>query len=152
MVWAKADSGTWTDDYDGAERVFYSMSQAFKRHNREHGSVYAICRIRSTRPRPPGAGPGALGEELRQAWTRLRFDFPALTVFEDGGKKTYLEATAANIKTWANDTFWVDDKADTARHVVADLNLRKLPCLVFVSQSSEVLFHCSHWRVDALGA
>ncbi|KAI0134356.1 hypothetical protein BJ170DRAFT_195799 [Xylariales sp. AK1849] len=149
MVWVKADSGAWTDDYDGAEKVFYSMSQGFKRYNREHGSVYAICRIRSTRP--PGTWPGELGERLRQAWTRLRFDFPALTVFEEGGRKRYLEATAANIKTWVHDTFWVDEKADAARHVVTDLHLRKLPCLVFVTRSSEVLFHCSHWRIDALG-
>jgi hypothetical protein len=143
MVWTKIDSGTWTDEYDGAEKVFYSMSQAFKRHNREHGSVYTICRIN---------GPSSLGEKLRQAWIRLRFDFPALTVFEEGGKKTYLAATAANIETWANDTFWVDDQADAARQVVGDLHLRKLPCLVFVPRSSEVLFHCSHWRIDALGA
>jgi hypothetical protein len=56
MVWMKGDSGTWTDEFDGAEKVFYGMSQAFKRHNREHGSVYAICRIRCTPP--PSAGPG----------------------------------------------------------------------------------------------
>jgi hypothetical protein len=143
MVWTKTNSGTWTDEYDGAEKVFYSMSQAFKRHNREHGSVYAICRIR---------GPDALGEKLRQAWIRVRFDFPALTVFERGGQKTYLAATDANIETWANDSFWVDEEADSARQVVGDLHLRRLPCLVFVPRSSEVLFHCSHWRVDALGA
>ncbi|KAK3381167.1 hypothetical protein B0H63DRAFT_475021 [Podospora didyma] len=147
MVWTKdADSGTWTDEYDGAEKVFYGMSQAFKRLNREHGSVYTICRITG----PAGSKP--LGEEFRQAWKRLRFDFPALTVFEAGGKKTYLEPTQANIETWAKDTFWVDDEAEAAREVVPNLHLRKLPCLVFVSRSSEVLFHCSHWRIDALGA
>jgi hypothetical protein len=149
MVWIKSDSSTWIDDYDGAEKVFYSMSQAFKRYNREHGSVYAICRLRTSRP--AGTGPVDLGDMLRQAWTRLRFDFPALTVFEDGGSKVYLEPTAANLKAWTQDTFWVDEDADSARHVVAGLHLRKLPCLVFVTRSSEVLFHCSHWRIDALG-
>ncbi|AEO64819.1 uncharacterized protein THITE_124062 [Thermothielavioides terrestris NRRL 8126] len=150
MVWAKARSGTWTDDFDGAEKVFYSMSQAFKRYHREHGSVYAICRIRIAHPL--STGPETLSEKLRQAWTWLRCDFPALTVFEEGGRKTYLEANAANIETWVNDTFWVDDEADAARDVVADLHLRRLPCLVFVPRSFEVLFHCSHWRIDALGA
>lgn len=149
MVWAKSDSSTWIDDYDGAEKVFYSMSQAFKRHNREHGSVYAICRIRATCP--PGRASIGLGEMLRQAWTRLRFDFPGLTVFEDGGRKMYFEPTAANIKTWAGDTFWIEKEAESARYVVTALHLRKLPCLVFVARSSEVLFHCSHWRIDALG-
>lgn len=152
MVWTKAaDSGTWTDEYDGAEKVFYGMSQAFKPHKREHGSVYTICRIRSTHS-PGATGPGGLGELLREAWTRLRFDFPALSVFEDGGKKTYLEATPANVKAWADNTFWVNDGAVSARHVVAVLHLRKLPCLIYVSRSSEVLFHGSHWRIDALGA
>lgn len=151
MVWAKTDAGTWRDEYDGAEKVFYQMSQAFKRHYREHGSVYAICRIRITDHAGIGPGP-LLGEKLMQAWARLRFDFPGLAVYEDGGKKTYLEATTANIKLWINDTFWIDDQADAARHIVTGLHLRKLPCLVFVSRSSEVLFHCSHWRIDALGA
>lgn len=153
MVWTEADSeGTWTDEFDGAERVFYDMSQAFKgRHHREHGSVYAFCRIRCTLP-PTSTGLGALGEKLRQAWTRLRFDYPALTVFEAGGKKTYLAATATNIETWVNDTFWVDNAAGSAPQVAAGLHLRRLPCLVFVPQSSEVLLHSSHWRLDALGA
>jgi hypothetical protein len=146
MVWTKTSSSTWTDDYDGAEKVFYGMSQAFKPYNREHGSVYAICYIRST-----GLELNDLCERLKQAWTRLRFEFPALTVFEEDGRKTYLEPNAANIQTWVHHTFWVDEKADTARSIVADLHLRKLPCLVFVPQSSEVLFHCSHWRIDALG-
>jgi hypothetical protein len=70
----------------------------------------------------------------------------------DHGRKTYLEATVTNIETWANNTFWTDDESDTAHHVVAGLHLRKLPCLVFVSRSSEVLLHSSHWRIDALGA
>jgi hypothetical protein len=66
MVWMKGDSGTWTEEFDGAEKVFYGISQAFKRHNREHGSVYAICRIRCTPP--PSAGPGLnVGERLKEA-------------------------------------------------------------------------------------
>lgn len=146
MVWAKTDPSTWTDEFAGAEKVFYAMSQAFKRHNQEHGSVYAICRI-SVRNETTLE----VRERLRQAWTRLRLEFPALTVFENGGKKTYLEPTAATIQMWVDNTFWFDEDTDSARHVVNGLHLRTLPCLIFVVRSSEVLFHCSHWRIDALG-
>ncbi|KAI1152041.1 hypothetical protein F4825DRAFT_420916 [Nemania diffusa] len=145
MVWNRTDSGAWTDEYDGAEKVFYSMSQAFSRHGREHGSVYAICKISTASKHPR-----ELVTELRNAWKRLRFDFPALAVFEETGRKKYPRATAAQVEAWVRDTFWVDS-ASSASTVVSGIHLRKLPCLVFFPTRSEVLFHSSHWRIDALG-
>ena len=148
MVWVKLDCSTWIDDCDGAEKVFYSMLQAFKRHNWEHGLVYAICSICPTRS--ADGGQVGIGEILRWAWIRLCFDFPALTVFEDRGSKIYIEPTAANIKTWVEETFWVDEDAKLACNVVTGLHLRKLLCLIFVAQSSEVLFYCLHRQIDVL--
>ncbi|KAK4214355.1 major facilitator superfamily domain-containing protein [Rhypophila decipiens] len=150
MVWTQTKPGVWTDEYDGAEKVFYGMSQAFKAIGREHGSVYMVCQINISDN--DNSEPTAWKTSLAQAWRRLRFDFPSLTVFEQDGKKQYLEPTRDRLDKWADDTFSVNDAAESATQIIPMLHLQKLPRLVFILHSSELLFHCSHWRIDALGA
>lgn len=151
MVWSQTEPGVWTDEYDGAEKVFFNMSQAFKGFGREHGSVYVVCQLKLTDQHTNHSGTFETG--LQEAWKRLRFEYPALAVFEKNGKKTYLESTHddLDIEKWVRDTFWVDDTAVSASDFLPDLHLRKLPCLLFILRSSEILFHSSHWRIDALG-
>lgn len=152
MVWSRTEPGVWTDEFDGAEKVFFNMSQSFKGFGREHGSVYVVCQLKLADQHINNSG--TFQTDLQEAWKRLRFEYPALAVFEKNDKKTYLESTHDNfdIEGWARDTFWVDDTAASASDAVPDLHLRKLPCLLFIPKSSEILFHSSHWRIDALGA
>ena len=146
MVWEETEAGVWLDEYDGAEKVFYNMSQAFLKTGKEHGSVHAVCKI-SFHNKAVEAHVESL---LREAWKALRFDYPALSVVAEGPRKKYLAATAERVEQWAEETFSVNTSL-TANQIVPTLHLRKLPCLVFLSASSEVIFHCSHWRIDALG-
>ncbi|KAM7214806.1 Major facilitator superfamily domain containing protein [Rhypophila decipiens] len=150
MVWTQTKLGVWTDEYDGAEKVFYGMSQAFKAIGREHGSVYMVCQIKISDN--DNSEPTAWKTSLAEAWRRLRYDFPSLTVFEQDGKKQYLGPTQDRLDKWVDDTFSVNDAAESATQIIPTLHLQKLPRLVFIPQSSELLFHCSHWRIDALGA
>jgi hypothetical protein len=156
MVWTETEPGVWTDEYDGAERVFYGMSQAFKGLGKEHGSVYTVCRIRLQHPSMSLSSnsdthTASFAKHLRDAWKALRFECPALSVFADGSQKKYLAATPNRVERWAEETFSINNTARAASSVVPTLHLRKLPYLVFLSSSSEVIFHCSHWRIDALG-
>ncbi|MCJ1242267.1 hypothetical protein MMC14_010274 [Varicellaria rhodocarpa] len=147
MVWKENEPGIWLDDFDGAEKVFYDMSQAFKGIGKEHGSVYCVCKISIqdlTLQKP-------LETLLRDAWKALRGDLPALGVVAEGSTKKYLAATPELVEKWAKATFYVNTVLP-ANKIVPNLHLRKLPCLFFLPQSSEVIFHCSHWRIDALGA
>lgn len=146
MVWEETEAGVWLDEYDGAEKVFYNMSQAFLKIGKEHGSVHAICKIGIQ----DKAIEAHLESLLREAWKTLRFDYPALSVVAEGTTKKYLTATAERVEKWAEETFSVNITL-TANEIVPMLHLRKLPCLVFLPASSEVIFHCSHWRIDALG-
>lgn len=152
MVWTQAEPSVWVDKYDGAEKAFFNMSQAFKHQHKEHGSVYLICRLRT--PAQHDIKDGRFETHLRYAWRRLRIDFPSLAVFERDGSKTYISPTNGDrdINDWVRDTFWADNHAASAKNVLPDLHLRKLPCLVFISRSCEILLHSSHWRIDALGA
>ena len=145
MVWKECEDGIWLDDLDGAEEVFYNMSQAFARVGKEHGSVTAVCEfgVQSALKAP-------LETIFRDAWKALRFDFPALSVIADGSKKKYVAATAERVEQWVMETFSVNT-THPANDLVPTLYLKKLPCLIVLPQSSEVIFHCSHWRIDALG-
>ena len=146
MVWKESEAGIWLDEFDGAEKVFYNMSQAFARVGKEHGSVTAVCKI--------GVQPLALKAPLetlfRDAWKALRFDFPALSVIADGSKKKYVAATAERVEHWVMETFSVNTTLP-ANDLIPTLHLKKLPCLIVLPLSSEIIFHCSHWRIDALG-
>jgi hypothetical protein len=147
MVWKQLESGIWTDDLDGAEKVFYAMSKAFKPLGKEHGSVYSVCKLSA----PPGLTSGKISEVLlRDSWKCLRFAYPTLSVVTEGSHKIYKAASSEAVEAWAQETFHVETHL-SAEQLVQNLHLRKLPCLYFLPQSSTVVFHSSHWRIDALG-
>ena len=145
MVWREIQPGRYQDELDGAELVFYNMSQALRRFGKEHGSVHAICTISFKNTRT-----SSTVSLLRDAWKALRFCYPALSVSVDGSTKIYSVPTAQDVEEWADDTFFVNP-VHTADEVISQLHLRTLPCLVYLPRSSEVLFHSSHWRVDGIG-
>lgn len=146
MVWKQSEELVWLDELDGTEKVFYSMSQAFSKIGKEHGSVYAVCKVTLREPtlKPP------LDILLRNGWKALRFDYPALSVVANRSEKMYKAATPELVEQWVEETFSVDI-LHTAKEILSTLHLRKLPCLIFLPQSSEVIFQSSHWRIDALG-
>lgn len=147
MVWTESEPGVWLDDFDGAEKVFYGMSQAFKMAGVEHGSVYIVCKI----SQKDSSGDKTLETLLRNAWKALRYEFPNLSVVAEHSKKKYPAAHPRCVEEWATETFYVNT-ISSAADLVPTLHLMKLPCLIFLPQASEVIFHSSHWRIDALGA
>ncbi|KAF3055674.1 hypothetical protein GL218_07130 [Daldinia childiae] len=147
MVWTEREKYTWIDDLDGAEKAFYGMSQAFRGVGKEHGSVYVACKISAKDVDLDSR----LGTLLRDAWKRLRFDFPSLTVVIDGPSKLYQAASVENVERWAEETFSIDSTL-SINQILPTLHLKKLPCLIFLPSSSDIIFHSSHWRIDALGA
>ena len=147
MVWKESEVSIWLDDLDGAERVFYNMSQAFAPFGKEHGSVYSVCKLRAS----SSTSVVPLEISIRDAWEALRFEFPALSVVVEGSRKQYLAATAERRADWMEETFSVITTL-SANEILPTLHLNRLPRLIFLPRSSEIIFHCSHWRIDALGA
>ena len=146
MVWEESEASTWFDEFDGAEKVFFNISQIFLRVGNEHGSVNAACKIclQTSALKAP------LETLFRDAWKAPRFDFPTLSVVAEGSKKKCLPATAERVQHWIEETFSVNNVL-SAKEIVPTLHSQKLPCLIFLPLSSEIIFHCSHWRIDALG-
>ena len=149
MVWSQLDGTTWADAIDGAEKVFYDMSQAFRSVGKEHGSVYIICKINVPESFQEQM---STPERLRNAWKLLRTDFPSLGVVADAKQKRSVAATIDGIDKWAEETFDVNKTEISAHKIVSSLHLRQLPYLCYLPATSEVIFHCSHWRIDARGA
>ncbi|KAI1412821.1 hypothetical protein F5Y13DRAFT_190028 [Hypoxylon sp. FL1857] len=147
MVWTEKESGIWVDELDGAEKIFYNLSQAFRGFGKEHSSVYAACKISV---KDEGLN-SRLENILRDAWKRLRFDFPSLAVVVEGPNKAYQVADPERMEQWAEETFSVN-AAVSVDEILPRLHLGKLPYLIFLPSSSAVIFHASHWRIDALGA
>lgn len=145
MDWTESKPGIWNKPFDGAERAFYNMSQAFIGVGKEHGSIHAVCNVRfgPPIPDPPTA--------LRQAWQALRFDCPTLSLVTNGPTKIYQQPDGmAAIEEWTNETMIVEERRELGE-VLECLHLQRLPCLYYFPWSSEVLFHSSHWRIDGIG-
>ncbi|RDW93940.1 uncharacterized protein DSM5745_01262 [Aspergillus mulundensis] len=159
MTWAETSPGHWVDELDGAEKVFYNLSQAFRHLGKEYTAVYCICKLQFEGKNNANLN-AALGEReklLYNAWSALGADYPGLRVViaqdKDGQpRKEYrASASAKRIDGWASETFIVDDTGRPASEIVPTLALRDLPCLVYLPGSSEIIFHSQHWRIDALG-
>ncbi|ODM20627.1 hypothetical protein SI65_03680 [Aspergillus cristatus] len=145
MNWNETKPGIWIKPFDGAERAFYNMSQAFIDVGKEHGSTHAVCTVRfgPSIPDPPTA--------LRQAWQALRFECPTLSLVTDGPTKIYQQPDGmAAIEEWTDETMMVEERHKPDQ-VIERLHLQQLPCLYYFPRSSEVLFHSSHWRIDGIG-
>ncbi|KAM0795815.1 hypothetical protein BDR22DRAFT_825708 [Usnea florida] len=76
---------------------------------------------------------------FRDAWKALRFDFPTLSVVAEGSKKKYLPATAERVQHWIEETFSVNTVL-SAKEIVPTLHLQRLPYLIFLPLSSEIIF------------
>ncbi|CAJ2500235.1 Uu.00g030880.m01.CDS01 [Anthostomella pinea] len=123
------------------------VSQAFKPIGREHWGLYIVCSF-ELGPSLSGRNPSTA---LRDAWKTLRQEFPALAVNPDAlTKKTYAVPSSVSVDEWANETFFVESSADPD-DVVASYPSRDTPSLYFFPTRSQILFLCSHWRIDGLG-
>lgn len=144
MVWTQQKPGLWVDDLDGAEKVFYNLSQAFRGLGKEHAAVYCVCKIHF-----PDTSPAARESLVHHAWEALRIEHPSLGVVVEESQKRYTTASPASMEDWVSETFSVTELPADA--VIPTLHLKRLPCLIFLPLSSEIIFYCSHWRIDALG-
>ncbi|KAI5865811.1 hypothetical protein GGS23DRAFT_554225 [Durotheca rogersii] len=89
---------------------------------------------------------------LRRAWQVLQWQHPALanTISSDSGGP-YVTARPLDAESWADDTFVVDHTSTTARDLLRTLLPTPTATCHWLSASSELVLHSSHWRVDGVG-
>lgn len=148
MNWSEVSPGVFSKELDGVEKIYHHVSQIFKPIGREHWGLYCAC----TFELGPRFSQKDTATALRDAWKALRYDFPALAVTLDGvhARKTYTVPDASSVEKWADESFVVDWTTDPDG-VLASYPVRDTPSMYFFPELSQILFLCSHWRIDGLG-
>ncbi|KAI1386657.1 uncharacterized protein F4822DRAFT_323318 [Hypoxylon trugodes] len=147
MDWTEVSPGVYSKELCGVEKIYRNISQLFKPVGREHWGLYCVCDF-ELGPSLSGKDPAAV---LRDAWKALRYDFPALAVAPDGlTKKTYILPNQSSVEKWADETFIVDP-ISSSDDILASYPPRDTPTIHYLPELSQVVFLCSHWRIDGLG-
>ncbi|KAJ5177766.1 uncharacterized protein N7500_000465 [Penicillium coprophilum] len=90
---------------------------------------------------------------IRYSWLHLRFQHPSLAAHPDSNSNViYTVPDSANaLSKWASQTFIVEADARSADEVIPTIVPAADARLYYVSQSSELLLHTAHWRMDGVG-
>ncbi|KAL9074940.1 MAG: hypothetical protein Q9157_004189 [Trypethelium eluteriae] len=147
MTWEETTPGVYKAELGGAEKIYRQVAILFAHLKREHYRVHCICRL-DFGPEFRGRDPATA---LKEAWKALRTELPALSVLLDGPtQKVYRVLDAQGEQDWLHQTFFVEPLGKTSDAVIAR-EPSNFPTLHFLPSSSEVVFLCSHWRIDAVG-
>lgn len=147
MVWQEVEPGVYRAEFGGSEQIYHRVGRLFAHLKKEHYRVHCACALEF--------GPGFQGRDpataVKEAWKALRTELPTLGVIADGpNHKVYRIFDAEREQDWLDQTFFLEPPGKTSNEVIAR-EPSAFPTLHFLPTSSEVVFLCSHWRIDALG-
>ncbi|KAK3167990.1 hypothetical protein OEA41_004436 [Lepraria neglecta] len=147
MAWEETNPGVYRAEFGGSEKIYHKVATLFAHLKREHYRVHCVCRLEFG-SEFQGRGPATA---LKEAWKTLRTELPTLGVLPDGpAHKVYKVLDAQGEQDWLDQTFFVEPHGKTSDEVIAR-EPNDFPSLYFLPSSSEVVFVCSHWRIDAVG-
>ncbi|MCJ1244249.1 hypothetical protein MMC30_001447 [Trapelia coarctata] len=89
--------------------------------------------------------------DLKNAWKTMRYDHPEIASFADGNNKVYEVADDATAESWISRTFMVE-VVKTADDLFASFRPSEVATCYYLPQTSEIMIHTSHWRLDGVGA
>ena len=150
MAWKQVSKREWRVPLDPTEDMLVKVSMMAVLLGYEQWAIHFRTKVRQV------SDPSALSvESLQSAWIRLRFEYPALAASLDPttNEKVYHVPSSqdGDIDTWLHSTFVVDEDAGDATSLMQDFGPHRLPTLYYLPRSSELIFTCSHWRIDGIG-
>ncbi|GJC77551.1 hypothetical protein ColLi_00389 [Colletotrichum liriopes] len=99
---------------------------------------------------------GDISAALCKAWRQLGLEYPYITVKPDGITKVYRQLQDTDLDGlggWLAETFFVIKSTSLVDDAVREARgPDDLPRLHHFPGTSQVLFICSHWRIDAIGS
>ncbi|OAF54251.2 hypothetical protein VC83_09527 [Pseudogymnoascus destructans] len=147
MAWEETDLGVYRAVFGGSEKIYHKVATLFAHLKREHYRVHCVCSLEFSsefEERDPATA-------LKEAWKTLRTELPTLGVLADGpGHKVYKILDVQGERDWLDRSFFLEPHGKSSDEVIAREPL-DFPSLHFMPSSSEVIFLCSHWRIDAIG-
>ena len=144
MSWKETFPGHFERPLDSIELFFKSVGQKGATFNREHRAVRAYAKFRLDRPA------GDAEDALKHAWKTVRYMQPQIAASLQGNSIVYDVPQTADMESWMAETFLVETIL-TIDELLASPRRSSLPTLHYLPKTSEVLFCCSHWRIDAIG-
>ena len=143
MQWKEVSPGRFERPFDGIER-FYRAS-ASGEGPLENLSVTAAAKIRLNVPTSD------IADALRHAWKTIRHDNPQIACTEQSDTNLYVVPDETALTTWIENTFFIVP-SHTADSLLPTFTRSPSATLHYLPQSSEVVVHCSHSRMDGIGA
>ncbi|KAJ6184954.1 hypothetical protein N7519_006255 [Penicillium mononematosum] len=97
--------------------------------------------------------PDLLPTLIRYSWLHLRFQHPSLAAHPDSNSNVVYTVpdSPGALTEWASQTFTVEADAQSADEVIPTIAPSADAQLYYVPQSSELLLHTAHWRMDGVG-
>ncbi|KAF6809390.1 hypothetical protein CPLU01_15515 [Colletotrichum plurivorum] len=146
--WRETQPHIWTRPFEGIEKVYRGASLGFKHLGKEQWQIYCLCTLRVK-------AAGDISAALSKAWLQLGLEYPNLTVRPDGMTKVYRQLRDTDLDGlggWLAETFFHVENTSLVDDVIKEARgPDDLPRLHHFPGTSQVLFICSHWRVDAIG-
>ena len=145
MSWKETSPGHFQRPLDSSELFFRTIGEQGATHGREPRAVIACAKF--------GHDLSTQDAELalRHAWKTLRFLHPQLAAYMQGNSIHYEVLQPSGLGHWMQETFLVE-RVLTSDELLASSRRSSLPTLYYLPATSEVLFCCPHWRIDAIGA
>ena len=143
MPWKETSPGRFERPFDGIERFYRAAASAGG--PLEQWSITAVAQTRLNLPASDKVA------ALQRAWTALRYDHPQIACTEQSDTNVYEVPDEAALATWIKDTFIVSH-SQTANTLLSTFTRSPSATLHYLPQTSEVAIHCSHSRMDGIGA
>lgn len=142
MSWLEISPGHFERPLDTTER-FYRDVEAVS--GRESPPISAVARFRMDQ---------SLGDSvsaLQLAWKAMRIRYPQMAAVDKEDTYVYDVPDATALESWLTETFLVVSPRTTTAGSFAKIESSSLAKLHYFPHTSEILFHCPHWRIDGIG-
>ena len=143
MQWKETSPGRFERPFDSMERFY--KANASGGAPLEQWSVTAVAQIRLNIPA------NDIAPALRHAWKTIRYDNPQIACIEQSDTNLYVVPDETALTTWVEDTFFIVP-SQSADSLLSTFNRSPSATLHYLPQLSEVVVHCSHSRMDGIGA
>lgn len=145
MSWRETSPGRFGRPLDSIELFFKSLGEKGATYQKEHLAIRTYAKFRHD----PSSGDTEAA--LKHAWKTVRYLQPQIAASLQGNSLVYDVPQTTGLESWMGETFLVETVL-TVDELLASPRRSSLPTLHYLPKTSEVLFCCSHWRIDAIGA
>ena len=143
--WQETSPGHFERPCDSMERFFLTLARATAPLNREHWSINIVAHIEMK------TSIELTESALKHGWKTMRYDHPEIACIERGNTKVYEVPNAAALDAWLDQTFIVASGPATKEELIESIRPSALATLYYLSHTSEIIIHISHWRIDFIG-